>query len=124
MVIILLLHTPPATASVKVVVVPTHISKMLVIGLGGGAAVTVVVIVQPVAAEVKVITDVPEIAPDSTPELRSIVATPVVALVQVPPPAAASVKAMVDPIQTMFEPVMGGGWFTVTVAVANPATIL
>ena len=57
--------------------------------------------------------------PVTRPVVEPIVACPVLLLVQVPP-AVASDKVAVEPIQTVVEPVMAAGnGFTVTTAVAS-----
>ena len=46
MLVVLLLHTPPATPSVNCVVSPPHIVVLPVIAVGNGFTVTVVVMIQ------------------------------------------------------------------------------
>ena len=46
--VLLLLHVPPVTASLKVVVKPAHTLDAPEIAIGEGLTVTVVVVVQPV----------------------------------------------------------------------------
>jgi len=45
--VLLLVHTPPVDASVKVVVVPGHIDKFPAIAAGAGLTVIVYVVVHP-----------------------------------------------------------------------------
>src|SRR4051794_23251645 len=70
---LLLLHTPPATGSVSVVVEPAIIWVTPDIAPGAGFTVTVFVVVQP-AAEVKVIVTVPAVTPHTTPVVEPAVA--------------------------------------------------
>ena len=118
----LLLHVPPAVASVSVVVLPRHNDKVPLIA-DTVLTVTTAVVIQPPpapAAEVgvvKVITEVPADMPVTMPVLRPIVATPVALLVQVPAPKA-SVSVVVLPIHTLSVPdIAAGAGETVTVQV-------
>lgn len=82
---------------------------------GNGLTVIVVVLMQPVAVSLYVITDVPPDTPVNTPVAEPIVATPVVPLIQVPPEVA-SLSVIVDPSHTAVLPVIvAGNGLTVTV---------
>jgi hypothetical protein len=84
---------------------------------GSGLTVTVAVLRQPVG-NIYDITDVPAETPVTTP-VASIVATAGVALLHVPP-AVASVRVVVDPMQTVsVPPIAAGKGLTVTVAVTR-----
>jgi len=84
--------------------------------VGNGLTVTIVVAVQPVDNEY-VINEVPPSTPVTTPE-PFIVATPVLLLVHVPPPA--SLNAVVMPTHTLAVPPIGdGSALTDIVAVAT-----
>jgi hypothetical protein len=107
--VLLLVHTPPATASLTTVLAPAHTLNKFVIGLGGVVAVSTIVILHPVLAEVKVITVDPGPTPFTTPVFGLIVATDVVPLVHVPPPGSESLSVIGVPIQTLFGPVIAGG---------------
>ena len=112
--VLLLVHEPPP-ASVSAVVNPGHTFVVPVIDDGNGLTVTVVFVVQPVG-KVYTMVDVPASPAVTIPELVPIVATDVLLLVQVPPPAA--VSAVVMPAQTVAVPVMADGkGFMVTVDV-------
>ncbi len=112
--VLLLVHVPPP-ASVRVELVPTQNDETPEIGLGNGFTVTVVVIRQPVG-RVYVITDVPVETPETIPVVDPTVATVVLLLSQVPPPASDNVVVL--PTQTFVVPVMGlGSGFTVIVVV-------
>ena len=118
----LLLHVPPAVASVSVVVLPAHNDNVPLIA-DTVLTVTMAVAIQPPpapAAEVgvvKVITDVPADIPVTMPVLRPMVATPVALLVQVPAPKA-SVSVVVLPRHTVNVPdIAAGAGETVTTQV-------
>ena len=108
-VVVALLQVPPAVALLNIVVVPGHKVVVPDIGPGGAATVTVTVVVQPVADDVNLITDVPTATPVTAPVAATTVAAVVVALLQVPPPTAASVNAVVEPTHTLVVPVIAGG---------------
>lgn len=100
-----LLHVPPP-ASVSETVNPGHVIMVPVMAPGAGFTVTVVTVKHPVD-NVYVITDVPAETPKTMPLPVPTVATPVLLLAQVPPPA--SVSAAVAPVQTFAVPVIAPG---------------
>ena len=101
-----LVQVPPEVASLNASVDPAHIYGDPIIAVGEGITVTVVVLIQPVP-NVYVMTDVPGVTPVTTPVPRPTVATVVVPLVQVPPPASA--KVVVAPAHTVVTPVIAAG---------------
>jgi hypothetical protein len=119
--VLLLLHMPPDEPELNDVISPEHTVVMPVIAVGNAFTFIVAVAIQPVAAKVYVIRDVPALTPVATPPPAPgpgvIVATPVVALLQVPP-GVASLNVVVEPTQTIVVPVIAAGsGFTVTVVV-------
>ena len=109
---LLLVHVPPVTELCNVVVPPTHVVVMPVIG-ATGLTVMVSVAEQP-APEVYFMTDVPASIPETTPVVVPIVATVVLLLLHVPP-VMASLSVTVLPWHTEEGPVMAtGGGRTVT----------
>lgn len=114
--VLLLLHVPPP-ASESVVVKPLQINVDPVIAPGEGLTVIVLFAVHPVTGNVYVMTEVPVARPETMPEKLPTVATLVLELVHVPPPA--SVSEIVELMQTDDEPVIAAGKaFTVTMPVA------
>ena len=112
-----LVHTPPAVASVSVVVKPLHTDKLPKIAVGCVFTVTTVVTAQvPIVYD---IVDVPTFPPVTTPPLV-IVATVVVTLLHVPPPVA-SVKfnENVWQIEVVLPEIATGSVFTVTTCVTK-----
>jgi hypothetical protein len=115
-VVLLLLHVPPAVASLSSVHEPSQTSNVPSIAVIG-FTVTTVVMEQPVG-NVYVIVAVPPATPPTTPVTRSTVATEVGVLVHVPPPA--SVNGVVEPWQTVVTPLIAAGnGFTVIMVVAK-----
>jgi hypothetical protein len=118
-VVLLLLHVPPAVASLNIVVSPKHTFVLPVIGAGNGFTVTVVVMKQP---NVYVIVVVAAVVPPNEPPVKNpltglIVAMVVFALLHIPP-ALASLKVVVRPWHTIVLPVItAGSALTVTVVV-------
>ncbi len=111
---VLLVHVPP-TESVNVVVEPAH--TLAVPDIEDGEAFTVItfVVVQPVD-KVYVIVELPLATPVTIPVDEPIVATDVVLLDHVPPPA--SVNVVVKPAHTLAVPdIEDGKVFTVTTVV-------
>jgi hypothetical protein len=107
---LLLLHVPPATASVRVIVEPMHtLEGPVILPAFDGLTVTVRVALQP-PVNAYIIVDVPVATPETIPEPLPTVATDVLLLVQLPP-AMASLNVIVDPAQTVAGPavVMGAG---------------
>ena len=111
-----LLHVPPATVLLRVVVVPEHNVVTPVIADGGTLTVSTVVVVQP-ADDVNVIVVVPGAIPPAMPVAAPIVATPVAELLHVPV-TPASVSVVVPPTHIVVIPVIGTTGFTVIVFVA------
>ena len=119
---VLLFHVPPPTASESVVLLPAHNANVPVIG-ANGFTVTTAEAVQP-AAVVYTMVDVPPATPVTTPVPTPMVATPVVPLFHVPPPAA-SASVVVLPWHTLSVPVIADIGFTVTIAlVVQPAGVV
>ena len=112
----LLLHVPPAIASVNCVVSPGHTVNVPVITPGNGLTVTTAVVIQ-VVGNVYVIVVVPNgPVPVTIPVVNPTDPIPGELLVHVPPPP--SVNAVVDPEHTANTPViLAGSGFTVTTVV-------
>ena len=91
--VLLLLQRPPPAPLVNVVVWPTQVCSMPPIAVGAVFTVTIVVAVQPVP-NVYVIVAVPGATPKVIPVEDPMVATPVVLLLQVPPPGQVSVPVV------------------------------
>ena len=110
----LLLHVPPAVASLSVVVRPTHTNSGLPVGTAVvGYTVTTMVPIQPVGGKI-VMVAVPTLLPVVAPK-ASTDATAGLLLLHVPD--TRSVSNTVLPIQIEVVPVIGGGavlTFTVT----------
>src|SRR6478735_8337928 len=122
---LLLLHTPPAVASVSVVVNPAHTLVVPLIAATTGIALTVTVVVlvptQPFVVTVYEMMLVPAVTPVTTP-LLSIVATDSLLLLHTPL-AVASVSVVVNPAHTLVVPLMAattGIALTVIVVVLVP----
>ena len=110
---VLLVQVPPAVASVKVVVAPTHKVVEPAIAAGSGLTVTGVVTKQPVG-NVKVIVTVPADTPFTTPVEEPMVARAVLLLLHMLVPDA-SASVVVFPTQTLVVPVIAkGSGLTVT----------
>jgi hypothetical protein len=106
-IVLLLLHVPPETASLSVSEVPWQKVAVPPIAAGDGYTVTMAVVRQPVGSvyvivAVEVVVTVA--APVTTPVLEPTVATLVLLLLHVPPPA--SLKFVVNPAQTDRVPVI------------------
>ena len=115
--VLLLVHVPPAMPSLRVVDDPLHTLGVPVMAVGLGLMVATVLVLQPVRGKVYTMVDVPGDTLVSSPEVKPMVATPVLLLVHVPPPA--SLKLAVVPMQILTEPTMIEGCeLTVTVFVA------
>ena len=119
---LLLIHTPPLMLLVSVVVAPEHI---LVAPLIGADAFTVITAVAAQPAGVRyVIVTLPPAIPDNTPVAEPIVATPVLLLLQVPPPIPL-IRAVVAPTHTLLAPVIADKALTVIPTLAlQPAPVL
>ena len=112
--VLLLVHVPPLVASDRVIVDPAQTGVEPVIAGGNGLMVTCVVILQPVAS-VYVIVANPAVTPVTTPVLV-MVATDVLPLAHVPPPA--SDKVVVVPGHAIAVPdIAAGNGLIVSVAV-------
>ena len=108
-----LLQVPDGVPSASVTADPTQMVTGVagVIAAGAARTVTVTFVEQP-EGRVYVIIENPGLTPETKPVVGITVATVVVPLVQVPPPA--SVNAVVAPTQTVSVPVIGlGTAFTV-----------
>jgi hypothetical protein len=103
---LLLLHAPPITPSLNIVVAPTHTVDAPLIGVGVVFTFTVVVIRQ-VVGNVYVMIVVPNAIPVTIPVEVPIVAVAGVLLIHVPPPG--SVNVMVAPTHTAVGPLIGAG---------------
>ena len=116
----LIAHAPPAGVPVSVVLLPTHVAAVPVIGLGSGFTVTVVVRIHPVPS-VYVIVVVPADSPFTTPVVVLITAVPGRLLVQVPP-AGVLFKVVVLLAHTTGDPIInpGSGWMVTVVVVRQP----
>jgi hypothetical protein len=112
--VLLLVQVPPLTF-VREIETPVQTLEDPDIAEGVEIMFTVVVVEHPVP-KVYVIVAVPANTPVNTPVEVAIVATEVLLLVQVPPPA--SVNAEVAPVQTVVAPLIAAGdEFTVTVVI-------
>jgi hypothetical protein len=103
---LLLLQVPPVVASATVVLLPAHTAAVPVIADGTGLTVTTLVTLQLVPREYVMIAE-PSATPPTMPVAAPTVATDVLLLLQVPPPA--SVSAIVLPRQALLLPAMGPG---------------
>jgi hypothetical protein len=112
-----LLHVPPATELLNVVIAPGHSVVVPDIALGAAEIVTVTEFVQPVAVDVNVITDVPVPPPPTRPPPGVTVATELLLLVHVP--ATELLNCVVPPTHVLVVPVMVGDERTVTLAVTE-----
>ena len=113
---VLLLHVPPMVVSVSVVVVPWHMIKVPVIGVGSALTVMIFVTKQ-VEEKAYVIVVVPIPTPPTIPVTAPTVPTVGVLLVQVPP-GTELVKVIVEPKHTVEGPeIVAGVGVTVTMAV-------
>lgn len=120
----LLLHVPPAVASVRLTVEPTHIGALPVIAVIG-LTVTTTVFWQ-LAPVIYDINAVPPLTPVTTPVVGATVATATSSVLQVPP-VTLLCSVIVEPWHTGVLPVNAPGVaFTVTIVVTwqPPATIL
>jgi hypothetical protein len=110
-----LLHTPPEVASLSDMVEPAHMIEPPLMDEGSGLTVTTVVAMQ-LPPNVYVIVVVPELTPETIPDAPTV-ATAVLLLLHVPPPA--SVSAVVEPTHTLAAPVIAlGDELIVTTTVA------
>jgi hypothetical protein len=92
--VLLLLHVPPETASLSVVVEPTHVNIVPVIAVAGPETVIVAVLAQPVDS-VYAIVVVPSVRPETTPPAE--MEPTVLSLLLHVPPLVASESAVVEP---------------------------
>jgi hypothetical protein len=116
-VVLLLLHAPPAVASLRVVQVPAHIVVVPIIAAGDEVTVATIVAVQP-PLMVYEITAVPAETPQSVPVLP-MVATDTLLLLQVPP-GVASLSVVHRPVHNNGTPLMATGAGR-TISVADTA---
>jgi hypothetical protein len=115
--VLALVHVPPVGVELNVVVAPVHTLIVPVMAVGCVLTVTAAAAKQP-PVNVYVIFDVPELTPVTIPVLP-IVATPVLALVQVPPDGE-ELNVVVAPVHTLIVPVIAVGCvLTVTTAAAK-----
>jgi hypothetical protein len=118
----LLLHTPPAVASLNVAVVPEHIGLTPVMAAGTGLTVTGVVRLQPPPSEYVIVAD-PSDTPVTTPVSDPTAAIAVLLLLHRPVELVLSEKTVV-PYKHTGPPVTGAGSAlatTVVVAVQPPS---
>jgi hypothetical protein len=114
---LLLLHMPPVTALLRLVVEPRQTDVGPVIPAGKGLTVNTIIAWQPVLS-IYVILAVPEVTPVTTPVVDPIVAFPLL-LLHVPPEVVL-LRLEVSPMQTCGVPVIAAGSeFIVTAAVAS-----
>jgi hypothetical protein len=104
--VLLLLHVPPAVASLRVVQVPAHMVVVPMIAAGNGLTVATIVVVQPPLMVYEIVA-VPAEMPQSVPVLP-MVATDTLLLLQVPPDMA-SLSVVQRPAQTDGTPLMAAG---------------
>jgi len=115
------LHVPPVVVSLKALVEPIQTATTPVIALGIGLTVTTLIFMHP--ERLYVIIAVPFDTPATTPEALPIVATIALLLLHVPP-ASASDKVVVDPAQTVEEPVMLAGCAFTLITLVTYAPVL
>lgn len=117
-----LLHTPPVLRSYRPIVAPAHSENVPTMAEGNGFVVTIVLILQPVAEAIYVITEVPGDAPVTVPDAEPMVAIAVLLLLQAPAPSRNTVVA---PTHTLVMPLIAAGkGLTVTVVpIAHPDPI-
>jgi hypothetical protein len=108
----LLLHTPPATASLNVVVSPTHTESTPVIAAGAGFTVTVLANMHP-PPNVYAMEAVPADKPVTTPLPVAIMATDVALLLHIPPDTASDMVITAPSHKLPAPPIASGIGFTV-----------
>ena len=114
--LLLLLHAPPVTASVNAVLLPAHTLAVPASGNGVRFTVTMALAAQPVAVTTKEMVAVPA-APPVTVPVPVTVAIPVALLLQVPP-VVPSASAIVFPAHMAMPPLMASGaGFTLSIFV-------
>lgn len=124
MALLLVVHVPPGDVFVNVFVAPTHTVDEMGL-MAGGAAITVTGFVAAQPATVYEIVTVPVPVPVTVPVLPTV-ATAVLLLLHVPP-AVASVKDSVVPIQISDPPggdMAAGMALTVTTAITKQLAVL
>ena len=101
----LLLHVPPAVASLNVVVRPEHMLRIPRIPVGNGLTVTILyaIAVPQLLVTVYSMESTPGVTPVKWPVLPPIIATDVLMLVHMPP-GDTSVKVTMLPTQTLKTP--------------------
>jgi len=113
--VLLLLHVPPAVASVRVELAPTHACRVPPIAAGIGSTVNVAKALQP-SEEVYVIVTVPAETPVTVPPVLTVAVAELL-LLQLPP-VVASLSVVLLPSQTAIVPVIAfGNGSTVNVVV-------
>lgn len=122
---LLLVHTPPPTPSVSVLVpaIQTHV-EIGVIATGVILTVTVFSAEQPVAVVYEIVT-VPDETPVTMPDVPAV-AIPVAPLLHVPP-GVTSARPVVPPTQTLTAPggvIAEGLALTVTVAITKQVPVV
>jgi hypothetical protein len=110
---VLLLQVPPAVASLRVIVEPTHTDPGVPVIAVIGFTVTILPLLQPVLFMIYDMVAVPALAPPVTIPDVPTVATPVFVLLQVPP-VVASLNEVVAPWHTAAVPLMAVIGLTVT----------
>ena len=113
---LVVLHVPPAGESLNVTDEFTQTCTPAVIAAGSGATVTIAVAIHPLPF-VKVIIAVPAATPVTMPLTGSIVATPVLPLVQLPLPDASLNDVLASGQTSIVPSIAEGSGFTVTTAV-------
>jgi hypothetical protein len=111
----LLLQLPPAVASLRDVVVPTHIPRLPDIGAGDTFTVTTAVLVQPVPSEYVIVAVFGPRIPVTSPDAPTVAM--VGSLLVHTPPAGVLTSDVVEPSHTVIVPVIADG-AVVTVAIA------
>jgi len=119
---LLLLHVPPAVASVSASVDPAHTGAFPVIAEGCAFTVTTAVVKQPVLIEY-VIVAVPGDTADATAPEYDTVATDVLLLVHDTPPPVASDRKVDEPTHTVSVPSIadGAGLMVMSLVTKQPA---
>lgn len=104
--VLLLVHVPPVTASLRMIVKPWQTFVAPVIDAGVGSTVTAVIVIHPF---VYVIVAVPGAMLEMIPVVAPTVAVPVLLLLHVPPVVVLLSVVIAAPIHIVVVPVMGAG---------------
>jgi hypothetical protein len=119
--VLLLVNVPPPVP-INVVVNPVHTVDAPIVAPGVGLTVIAVVVKQPVGITYEIVT-VPAVTPVTAPVVEFTVALALL-LLQAPPPVELA-SVVVEPTQTLFEPVLAEGVaFTVKAKVAKQAPVV